>query len=455
MQTERLTVREKIAYGVGDLGNNVAYGALGFYFVFFLTDVAGLSPFWAGNIFMIVRMWNAVLDMVVGGVSDHTKTRHGRRRPYLLYGALPLGVAFALLWQVFFVGEVSMIVFYIFAGVLFSTMFSLVAIPYNALLPELSQDYNERTSISGFKMAFSFVGSLLSAMGVTLIVDTIYPGKVMYRQSYPVMGWLLGAVVTVCILLCFAGTKERVQPTLQKPEPMLKSLRSLLRLKEYRLVLGVFIFNMVGFDIIMALYIYFMKYALQISDDVSYLFMMIPLVLAVIATPLWVWVSDKLGKKKAYIISAIYFVVPLLICLFLPAGNIPLIIGIIALIGVGISASQTLTFSILPDVVEVDELKNGVRREGTIYGTTMFLYKLASAVLVALTTAMLGVFGYLESAGGEVVTQPASAIFGIRLLIGIVPALCFVLSAVFVKNLPLSKQEFDAIRASLPGNKQG
>ncbi len=455
MQTERLKVREKIAYGVGDLGNNVAYGALGFYFVFFLTDVAGLSPFWAGNIFMIVRMWNAVLDMVVGGVSDHTKTRHGRRRPYLLYGALPLGVAFALLWQVFFVGEVSMIVFYIFAGVLFSTMFSLVAIPYNALLPELSQDYNERTSISGFKMAFSFVGSLLSAMGVTLIVDTIYPGKVMYRQSYPVMGWLLGAVVTVCILLCFAGTKERVQPTLQKPEPMLKSLRSLLRLKEYRLVLGVFIFNMVGFDIIMALYIYFMKYALQISDDVSYLFMMIPLVLAVIATPLWVWVSDKLGKKKAYIISAIYFVVPLLICLFLPAGNIPLIIGIIALIGVGISASQTLTFSILPDVVEVDELKNGVRREGTIYGTTMFLYKLASAVLVALTTAMLGVFGYLESAGGEVVTQPASAIFGIRLLIGIVPALCFVLSAVFVKNLPLSKQEFDAIRASLPGNKQG
>ena len=455
MQTERLKVCEKIAYGVGDLGNNVAYGALGFYFVFFLTDVAGLSPFWAGNIFMIVRMWNAVLDMVVGGVSDHTKTRHGRRRPYLLYGALPLGVAFALLWQVFFVGEVSMIVFYIFAGVLFSTMYSLVAIPYNALLPELSQDYNERTSISGFKMAFSFVGSLLSAMGVTLIVDTIYPGKVMYRQSYPVMGWLLGAVVTVCILLCFVGTKERVQPTLQKPEPMLKSLRSLLRLKEYRLVLGVFIFNMVGFDIIMALYIYFMKYALQISDDVSYLFMMIPLVLAVIATPLWVWVSDKLGKKKAYIISAIYFVVPLLICLFLPAGNIPLIIGIIALIGVGISASQTLTFSILPDVVEVDELKNGVRREGTIYGTTMFLYKLASAVLVALTTAMLGVFGYLESAGGEVVTQPASAIFGIRLLIGIVPALCFVLSAVFVKNLPLSKQEFDAIRASLPGNKQG
>lgn len=455
MKKERLSVREKVSYGVGDLGNNVAYGALGFYFVFFLTDVAGLSPLWAGNIFLVTRMWNAVMDMVVGGVSDRTRTRFGRRRPYLLYGALPLGLSFALLFQVLFTGEIPMILFYCLAGVLFSSMYSLVAVPYNALLPELSQEYNERTSISGYKMAFSFVGSLLSAMGVTLIVDTFYPGKALYRESYPVMGVILGAVVALCILLCFFGTRERVRPAVQqKPEPMLESLRSLLLLREYRLVLGVFIFNMVGFDVIMALYIYFMKYALKISDDVSYVFMMIPLVIAVAATPLWVKISEKLGKKRAYILSAIYFVVPLIGCIFIPAGNIPVVIVVIALIGVGISASQTLTFSILPDVVEVDELKNGVRREGTIYGMTMFLYKIGSAVLVALTTAMLGVFGYVESTG-EAVAQPASAIWGIRLLIALVPALCFVLSAVFVKNLPLSKAEFEKIRQSLKSGKEG
>lgn len=81
---EGLTKREKISYGLGDLGNNVAYGALGFYLVFFLTDVAGMSPAWAGYVFMIVRAWNAVCDLIMGAASDHTKSRYGRRRPYLL-----------------------------------------------------------------------------------------------------------------------------------------------------------------------------------------------------------------------------------------------------------------------------------------------------------------------------------------------------------------------------------
>jgi sugar (Glycoside-Pentoside-Hexuronide) transporter len=449
----KITTREKISYGVGDLGNNVAYGAIGFYLVFFLTDVAGISPVWAGYIFMIVRMWNAVFDLITGILSDHTKSRFGRRRPYLLFGAIPLSVAFALLWQVLFQSTLEKIIYYTLAGILFSTLFSLVSIPYNALLPEISQDYDERTSISGYKMALSFVGSLLSAMGVTLIVDTIYPGKSMYSVSYPVMGWALAVLIVISVLLAFAGTKERV--AVKKPavhESIGKSLRSLLKLREYRLVLGVFIFNMVGFDIIMALYIYFMKYALKISDDISYIFMAIPLVVAVTVTPLWVGISNKIGKQKTYIISAAYFLIPLFTCLFLPAGNISMIVAVIILIGAGISASQVLTFSILPDVVEVDELKNGVRREGIIYGTTMFLYKISSAVIIAAVTAAMGLFGYVENTGGSMTGQSTTAVLGIRILISAAPALCFVLSAVFVKRLSFGREAFDQVKKSIAKN---
>jgi len=449
---EKVKAREKFAYGLGDLGNNVAYGALGFYLVFFLTDVAGISPAWAGYIFLIVRMWNAVFDMIMGVISDRTKSRFGRRRPYLLFGAIPLSIGFALLWQVFFKDTTGVIIFYTIAGILFSTLYSLVAIPYNALLPEISQDYDERTSISGYKMALSFVGSLLSAMGVTLIVDAIYPGKSMYATSFPIMGVILGVIIAATILLSFAGTKERVAPKDTEQQGNLwKNLKSLVKLKEYRLILGVFIFNMVGFDIIMALYIYFMKYALKISDDLSYIFMAIPLVFAVVVTPLWVKLSNKLGKQKTYIISAIYFLVPLAACLFIPAGSIPVIIAVIILIGVGISASQVLTFSILPDVVEVDELKNGTRREGVIYGTTMFLYKISSAILVAVVSAALGWFGYVESAGSTVVEQTATAVLGIRLLICCAPALCFILSAVFVKRLKLGREAFNDVKKSIAG----
>lgn len=452
---QRLKKREKIAYGLGDLGNNVAYGAMGFYLVFFLTDVAGLSALWAGYIFMIVRMWNAVFDLIIGVISDKTKTRFGRRRPYLLLGAIPLSVSFALLWQLFFKEVNTMIIYYTIAGLLFSTMYSFVAIPYNSLLPEMSQDYDERTSISGYKMAFSFIGSLLSAVGVTLIVDTIYPGKRMYQVSYPIMGFILGAVITVTILLAYLGTKERVElNTKEKQESFGKNLLSLFELKEYRLVLGVFIGNMVGFDIIMALYLYFMKYALRISSDISFIFMGIPLVCAVLVTPFWVGMSNKIGKQKTYIISAIYFLIPLIFCIFLPAGNLWLVAIIVIMIGAGISASQVLTFSILPDIVEVDELKNGVRREGIIYGVTMFVYKIASAVLVAVVTASLGLFGYIESSGEQIINQPSSAVLGIRLLIGCVPALFFLISAWFVQRLPLGKESFDQMKESVAGRKQ-
>ncbi len=451
--SSKLAKSEKFFYGIGDMGNNVAYGAVGFYFVFFLTDVAGISPVWAGYIFMISRMWNAVCDFIMGIVSDNTKTRFGRRRPFLLFGAIPLGIAFAILWVVPFSGNTQLVIYYTFAGILFNTLYSLVSIPYNALLPELSQDYDERTSISGYKMALSFVGTLLSAVGATLIVDTIYPGKSMYAVSYPIMGKVLGLILIVSILLAFARTKERVKSKdVEIQGNVFKNLKSLAKLREFKLVLGVFIFNMIAFDVIMALYIYFMRYALKISDDLSFIFMAVPLVAAIIVTPMWVSISNKLGKKRTYIISAIYFVIPLIACMLMPAGNIPITIVITVLIGVGISASQVLVFSILPDVVEVDELKNGVRREGLIYGATMFIYKIGSALFVAIVTAAMGWFGYVESTGSLMVEQTTNAIFGIRFLIGCVPALCLIISVIFINKLSLGKESFDNVKNSISSN---
>jgi len=445
-----LKTREKIFYGLGDMGNNVAYGAVGFYFVFFLTDVAGISPVWAGYIFMIVRIWNAVCDLIMGVVSDQTKTRFGRRRPFLLFGAIPLGIGFALLWMVPFKENVPLIIYYTLIGILFNTLYSFVSIPYNALLPELSQDYDERTSISGYKMALSFVGSLLSAMGVTFIVDTLYPGKSMYAVSFPVMGRALAIILSICILFAFVGTKERVEASTSKNQGNIWSnLKSLIKLREFKLVLGVFIFNMVSFDIIMALYIYYMKYALKISDSLSYIFMAIPLVAAVIVTPMWVGISNKIGKQKTYIIAAIYFLIPLFSCMFIPSGNIVFTVVVTIMIGVGISASQVLVFSILPDVVEVDELKSGVRREGVIYGATMLLYKISSAIIVALVTATMGWFGYVESTGNAIVEQSASTIFGIRLLMSCMPALCLILSVLFIRKLSFDKENFDNVKKSI------
>jgi GPH family glycoside/pentoside/hexuronide:cation symporter len=135
--------------------------------------------------------------------------------------------------------------------------------------------------------------------------------------------------------------------------------------------------------------------------------------------------------------------------MFIPAGNIPFTVFITILIGVGISASQVLIFSILPDVVEVDELKSGVRREGIIYGATMLLYKLSSAITVAFVSAAMGWMGYAESTGNSAVMQSAGAIFGIRLLMSCMPALCLILSVIFIRKLSLGKENFENVKKSI------
>jgi len=173
--------REKIAYALGDLANNLSMTAIGFYFLFFIVNVAGLSPVMAGVIYWVSRTIAAMTDLLMGILSDRTSSRFGRRRIYLLVGAVPLGILFLLLWVVPGFGQTGQFIYYLAIMILFNITFSFVTIPYNSLMPELSQNYDERTSISGFRMAFSFLGNLVAAAGVAVIVDNIFPG----RQAYP------------------------------------------------------------------------------------------------------------------------------------------------------------------------------------------------------------------------------------------------------------------------------
>ncbi len=441
-----VTVKEKLAYGLGDFAINIAYTTLGFYIVFFLVNVAGIPAKWAGLIFLIARAWDAVTDYFMGIISDRTKSRFGRRRPYILFGAVPLGITFVLLWIVPFHETFHLILYYLAITMIFNTAFTVVAIPYNSLLPELSQNYDERTSITGYRMALTFIGNLVAAAGVAVIVDVWFPGKEAYRESYPVMGMIFAVIMIVALFITFKGTTERVQSEEVFTEGLFKSLKSILKLKEFRFVLGMFLFNMIAFDLIQAVFIFYLKDVIRISEDLTFVIMGIPLVVAVLAAPLWIFISEKLEKRRAYISAAVYFSLSMLLCLAAPEGNMIFVIIIAVLAGIGISASQIIPFSIIPDIIEIDEYENGTRREGAFYGIIMFLYKVASAAAVGVATALLGYFGYVE---GSKIPQPESAVSAIRILIGVGPGVFFLISAVFVKFLPITRERFDEVRKAL------
>jgi sugar (glycoside-pentoside-hexuronide) transporter len=445
-----VTVKEKLAYGLGDFAINIAYTTLGFYIVFFLVNVAGVPAAWAGLIFLIARGWDAITDFFMGTISDRTRSRFGRRRPYILFGAIPLGISFILLWIVPFQDPKHLFIYYLFITLLFNTAFTVVAIPYNSLLPELSQNYDERTSISGYRMALTFVGNLVAAAGVAVIVDVLYGGKEHYRESYPVMGIIFACIMITSLVLTFIGTKERTKAESTYPGGLLESLKSILQLREFRFVLGMFLFNMIGFDLIQAIFIFFLKDVITVSEDMTFVIMGIPLIVAALAAPFWIKMGEKLEKRKAYIVAAIYFTLSLLLCLVSPVGNINAVIGIAVLAGIGISASQIIPFSIIPDIIEIDEYENGSRREGAFYGIIMFLYKVASAIAVGLATALLGYFGYVEGASGP---QPESALTAIRYLMGVGPGIFFLISALFVKMLPLSRARFNEVKEALEKRK--
>jgi len=451
-------MKEKFAYGLGDFGLMIAYGAIGFYFVFFLTDVAGLPARWAGYIFLIARVWDALTDYTMGMISDRTRTRFGRRRPYILFGALPFGIIFSLLWIVPFESDALLFAYYTAITILFNTAYTVVSIPYNSMTPELTQNYDERTSISGIRMALSFSGTLVAAAGIMVLVDVIFPGEEAYRSSFPIMGAAFGALTVLALLATFFGTKERVQPASSVPgEGFFKTFGSILKLVEFRLILGMFLFNMIGFDLIQVMLIYFLKHVVHISEDYTFVAMAVPLLVAIAAAPIWIRLGEKWGKKKAYIVAAIYLALAFLVCLVAPVGNLTFMLVLCGLAGIGISASQVIPLSIIPDVIEVDEYKNGTRREGAFYGITMFLYKVASAVAINIATLLIGFWGYIESGagdpGGEIV-QPDSAVTAIRLILGIGPGVFFLISALFVRLLPIDKERYEEITRALEARRK-
>lgn len=435
-----MKTREKLAYGIGDLSLNTAYTAVGFYFIFFLVNVAGLPSEWAGIIFLIARLWDAVTDYAMGVISDRTITKWGRRRPYIIGAALPLSATFVLLWIVPFQGRAALFVYYLAAVMVFNTAFTVVSVPYGALMPELTQDYDERTSLSAFRMGSSFIGNLVAAAGVALIVDMIFPGTPAYRTSYPVMGVVLGAITFVFLLFPFFGTREPERRVAVVQPGFFQSLKAMAALKEFRFTLGLFLLNLTALDIFMALVIFFLKDVLAIPDELTFVIMGIPLVAAVAFAPLWVFLGKRLGKRHAYILAVGLFAACLTIFNLIPAGAVVLTIIMAVIAGLSVSALQIIPFSILPDVIEFDESENGIRREGAFYGISTFLYKLASAAAVALASTGLALGGYVE---GSVGPQPPSAITAIRLIFTGGTVFFLALSALLAWKLPVTKERFN------------
>jgi len=443
-----LSRRSKIFYGVGDFGINLADTMVSLLFAIFLTDVVGLRPALAAIAVFIGRTSDYVNDPLIGYLSDQTKSRWGRRRPFILFGIIPFLIAYTLLWWIPpFSSQVLVAVYYGFAFLFYDTAATVIYMPYFALTPELTQSYDERTTLTSYRMFFSILGGMIGFVVPLALIGTMDPEN---ARRVLMVGAGVGLTSVIPLILVFFGTRERPESQLQERPSFIQSFLAAVKNKTFVYSLVIFTFTWMALDILQSTLLYFLKHRMNLSEE-SDIILGLFYAFALVSIPFWNWAAKHWNKQKAYIAGMVFLaLVTISMGLARPEWGLVgmSIFGVLA--GFGLGAVQILTWAMIPDGVEVDELETGQRHEGMFYSLVTTVRKVAASLSLPLILLVLDWSGY----DPNLVVQPTPAIRGIQALIGPIPSLFLLVGIIFAIHYPLSRERHTEITKELE-NRRG
>jgi GPH family glycoside/pentoside/hexuronide:cation symporter len=436
-------------YGSGDLGFSLTSTIVAAYFAIFLTDVVGVSARVAAAAIFIGRTWDYINDPLFGYISDRTRTRWGRRRPFLLFGPIPYAIVFTLMWwKPPLQGDISLAVYYAIIYVLYDAAATLIYMPYFALTPELTSDYDERTSITSVRAFFSITGSLVAFTIPLLIIGSFSPEN---APEVLFMGVLFAIISAIPMYLVFFGTRERPEFMNQKQPGLIESLRACIQNRPFIFSAGIYLFTWLAVDILQTILLFFIKYVVD-RENKSDLIMATIFVVGICALPLWTLISRRFNKRMAYIAGMAFLAAVLMVMISLtPATPLSWILVLCVLAGIGVSAAHVMPWAIIPDAIEYDELKTGNRHEGMFYSLISLSQKVASSFAIPLALLVLDATGYIPNSA----TQPPSAELGIRIVTGPIPAVMISLGILFAIFYPLGREKYTQIAQELEKRRSG
>ncbi len=466
-EREKLSLSTKLAYGAGDLGPAIMANILSAFLLIFFTNVAGLSPGIAGSILLISKIWDAVNDPFVGMLSDRTQSRWGRRLPWILWGAIPFGIFFFLQWIVPHFSDNSttnqwgLFAYYIAISILFNTFYTCVNLPYTALTPELTQNYDERTSLTSFRFAFSISGSILSLM-IALAIFALVPNDP--GRQYLLLGGVCAVIAVLPLYWCVFGIRRRVlageslrldNETNHDSIPYLDQLKIAFSNRPFLYVIGIYSCSWLAVQNTVSVIPYFVKNWMGLTDQDFIKTLIAVQVTALLMLFVWSAVSKRVGKKAVYFMGMSLWIIAEVGLFFLQPGQTVLLYVLAVLAGFGVSTAYLIPWSMLPDVIELDELQTGQRREGVFYGFMVLLQKVALAIGLFLVGITLQNAGFLKSVSSQPdPVQPASALFAIRLLIGPIPIVLLLLGLVLAYFYPITREVHAEILLKLREKKE-
>jgi Na+/melibiose symporter-like transporter len=375
----------------------------------------------------------------MGRLSDLTRSRFGRRRGYFLLGAVPFGVAFALMWATpAFASEAARFGYYLAVYVVVSLTMTCVSVPYLALIPEMATDYDERISLNTYRTIAAVLGTF-AAVGMKELADALGGGAVGWQRS---ACWM-GAWIALPWLAVWAVSFERAEFVRPAQIRFVAGARLLLQHRAYRKLVGLFLFARIAVDLIGAMFLLYFTYWIGREGDFSITLSMF-LTLVVLALPVWLRIAQRSDKRTVFIAGTLWWaVIQLAIYFALPSWPRWSVFAVSGLAAIGYAVADVMPWSMLGEVIDEDELATGERREGVYVGFFQFLRKLGGGIAVAVVGFALDLCGFDGALPRE--QQGALALSAIRISTSLVPAV-FLLLAVWVgRGYPLDRAAHERI----------
>jgi len=452
---DRPSFKEKVGYGLGDFASSMFWKLFAVYLMIFYTDVFGMSAAAVGTMFLLVRIWDAANDPIMGIIADRTNSRWGKFRPYIVFGAIPFCLVGVL---TFTTPDWSMEYKIAYAYVTYSLMmmvYTLVNVPYGSLLGVMSSHSEDRTTLASFRMVFAFAGSILSLAMVEPLLDYFST----FSSAEPNMqtGWMFTVMVygVLCAILfyfTFAWTKERVQPPKEQKNALKSDLRNLAKNKHWFILLGAALSTLIFNSIRDGAAVFYLKYYFAVENvdilGVSFSLIATYLVIGQAANIVGVLlakpISTLIGKKNTFMYAMFIASILSVTVFYYSETQVWLILLSQVLISMCAGIIFPLLWAMYADTADYSEYTTGRRSTGLIFSSASFAQKMGWTLGGAVTGWTLAIYGYEAN-----VEQTESAKEGLRMMVSYLPAIGALLSGVFIYFYSLTDQTVEEINIKL------
>lgn len=459
---EKVSLREKVGYGLGDAASSMFWKLFGMYLLFFYTDVFCISAAAVGSMFFITRIWDSLFDPIVGVICDRTVSRWGKFRPFLLWMAVPFGIFGVLTFTTPAFAEGGKLVWAYVTYSLMMMVYSLINVPYASLLGVMSADSQERTSLSSYRMLFAFGGSILVLLLIEPLVQWFGGTGV---DANLARGWALAAatlaVIAVVFFLCtFFWTKERVLPITEKANSLKEDVLDLFHNRPWWILLGAGIAALIFNSIRDGAAVYYFKYYADVPDvfdfglfgsalSVTTIYLILGQAANILGILCVTPLAQRIGKKRTYLWAMVFATVFSVAFYFVDRTNIGMMMFLQVLISACAGSIFPLLWSMYADIADYSEWKTGRRATGLIFSSSSMSQKFGWSIGGALTGWLLAMFGFEAN-----MTQTPEAQEGIRFMLSFLPAAGAVLSVFFIAYYPLTQERLAKVSEFLAAKRK-